>query len=221
MDSIAFTLLVLLKSYRHNDINQFNYIRTVLNNRNAGVVILKTLSHTLAKPYATARQLFTTLRNAADGTTPTADVIVASIASATVTPSGGERKAANGSEADSWSTGTRTVGNGDVPVCNSLTRPIIGYINLMRVLQKLTKRSAAHELMMHHICVPALLVKILAPSSPPLLRFYALKLTKSLVRYQSPQWRTGTYTTYTFYSLHDTNNGVLMRLYTIQIIVVS
>jgi hypothetical protein len=93
---------------------------------------------------------------------------------------------------DTWSNGRRRVGRGDVPVDASLHRPIIGYINLIRTLQKLTKGSPTHLLMLHHIKAEQVLKRILTPAAPGLLRFYALKLMKSLVRFQSSQWRTGT-----------------------------
>lgn len=149
-------------------------------NSNAGVVILKALSHPLSTPYVAAHDIFSISHTAATSS----DAIVTAILAAS---SKTEKK--GGVDVAAWK--SRTVGNGDVPVNGTFNRPIHSYINLMRVLQKLTKRSPAHIQMMHHIKVPALLTKILAPSSPPLLRFYALKLAKSLVRYQSAQWRTG------------------------------
>jgi hypothetical protein len=37
---------------------QYNFFRSVLNHRNTSVVILKVLSHPLAKPYVISRQAF-------------------------------------------------------------------------------------------------------------------------------------------------------------------
>lgn len=63
------------------------------------------------------------------------------------------------------------------------------YINVLRLLQKLTKRSPLHTALLAKLKAPVILKRVLGYAKEPAMRLYALKVCKGLVKHCPLRWR--------------------------------
>ncbi|KAJ3109212.1 Factor arrest protein 11 [Physocladia obscura] len=213
--AISGILLILLKSMKCDEILKFEYLCQLLVDNNTAILILKMLSTWFQNPMAAS--LAAVSAGVGGGTVPErVDSLngAAAIATAVSASSGmgavwlkerdepeelnffswTQAKIEADENAQNISTITPTVQSGS-------WRNFYTTINLLRILQKLTKRKTQRVMALVQWKASAVLKRIIKVPSIP-LQIYALKLLKSQIPYMGKKWRSSNMKVITSIYLH-------------------